>query len=60
MPTGKALPENAPSTNESTEIPPIISVDDHIVEPAHVWQTWLPAKYRDRGPRVERRRLGEM
>ena len=33
MPTGKALPESAPSTNEATEIPPIISVDDHIVEP---------------------------
>ena len=60
MPTGKELPEPAPSTNDSTEIPPIISVDDHIVEPAHLWQTWLPAKYRDRGPRVERRRLGEM
>ena len=39
MPTGKALPESAPSTNEATEIPPIISVDDHIVEPAHLWQT---------------------
>tara|TARA_B110000116_G_scaffold196752_1_gene171470 strand:+ start:142 stop:492 length:351 start_codon:yes stop_codon:yes gene_type:complete len=43
-----------------TEIPPIISVDDHIVEPPHLWKTWLPAKYRDRGPRVERRRLGDM
>jgi predicted TIM-barrel fold metal-dependent hydrolase len=36
-------------------IPKIISVDDHVVEPAHVWQTWLPAKFRERGPRVERR-----
>src|SRR2546423_14145125 len=41
-------------------IPKIISVDDHVVEPAHVWQTWLPAKFRDRGPRVERRGIGEM
>lgn len=40
--------------DEST-IPKIISVDDHVVEPPHVWQRWLPAKYRDRGPRVERR-----
>jgi predicted TIM-barrel fold metal-dependent hydrolase len=37
------------------EIPKIISVDDHVVEPAHVWDRWLPAKLRDRGPRIERR-----
>jgi len=37
------------------DIPKIISVDDHVVEPAHVWQTWLPEKYRADGPRVERR-----
>jgi len=36
------------------EIPKIISVDDHVVEPPHVWQTWLPSRYRERGPRVER------
>ena len=48
------------SSGARTEIPPIISVDDHIVEPPHLWQEWLPARYRDRGPRVERRRLGEM
>jgi predicted TIM-barrel fold metal-dependent hydrolase len=42
----------------STELPRIISVDDHVVEPPHVWQTWLPAKYRDRGPKVERKRWG--
>jgi predicted TIM-barrel fold metal-dependent hydrolase len=35
-------------------------VDDHVVEPAHLWQTWLPAKYRDRGPRSERRGIGGM
>jgi predicted TIM-barrel fold metal-dependent hydrolase len=38
----------------------IVSVDDHVVEPAHLWQTWLPEKYRDRGPRVERRGIGTM
>ena len=37
------------------ELPMIVSVDDHVVEPADLWQRWLPAKYRDRGPRVERR-----
>jgi predicted TIM-barrel fold metal-dependent hydrolase len=41
------------------EIPKIISVDDHVVEPKHVWQTWLPEKYREKGPRVEDRRWGD-
>ncbi len=45
-----------PSTDTPT-IPMIVSVDDHVVEPADVWSTWLPGKYRDRGPRVERRGL---
>ena len=40
------------------ELPKIISVDDHVVEPAHVWQTWLPEKYREKGPRVERKKWG--
>lgn len=44
----------------TTPIPKIISVDDHLVEPAHLWQTWLPEKYRERGPRSERRRVGEI
>ena len=30
----------------------LISVDDHVVEPPHVWADRLPAKYRDVGPRV--------
>jgi predicted TIM-barrel fold metal-dependent hydrolase len=42
------------------ELPKIISVDDHVVEPAHVWQTWLPEKYRADGPRIERRGVGGM
>jgi predicted TIM-barrel fold metal-dependent hydrolase len=42
------------------EFPKIVSVDDHVVEPPHVWETWLPAKYRDKGPRVERRGIGTM
>ena len=43
-----------------TAIPLIVSVDDHVVEPAHLWQTWLPAKFRERGPKVERRGIGTM
>jgi predicted TIM-barrel fold metal-dependent hydrolase len=31
---------------------PIISVDDHIIEPPHVWETRLPARFREQGPRV--------
>jgi predicted TIM-barrel fold metal-dependent hydrolase len=38
------------------EVPKILSVDDHVVEPAHVWQTYLPEKHREKGPRVERKR----
>lgn len=41
------------------ELPKIISVDDHVVEPPHVWQTWLPEKHREKGPRVERKRWGK-
>ena len=40
------------------EIPMIISVDDHVVEPAHTWQSRLPDKYRDIGPRIVRRGIG--
>ena len=39
------------------DFPWIVSVDDHVVEPAHVWQTWLPEKFRADGPRIERKRL---
>ena len=42
---------------ESTPIPMIVSVDDHVVEPPHLWQTWLPEKFRERGPYVERHGL---
>ena len=31
----------------TTPIPRIISVDDHVVEPAHVWTTRVPARFRD-------------
>ncbi len=43
-----------------SDFPKIISVDDHVVEPANVWQDRLPAKYRDVGPRVVTEPLGEM
>ncbi|HLX88901.1 MAG TPA: amidohydrolase family protein [Acidimicrobiales bacterium] len=42
------------------ELPRIISVDDHVVEPANVWSDRLPAKYQDVGPRVVRAPMGEI
>ncbi len=40
--------------------PKIISVDDHTVEPPHVWRDRLPSKYADTGPRVVRAPLKDM
>ena len=36
------------------EIPKIISVDDHVIEPPDLWTSRLPAKFQDRCPRIER------
>jgi predicted TIM-barrel fold metal-dependent hydrolase len=35
-----------------SELPWVISVDDHVVEPPHVWTDWLPARLREQGPRI--------
>ena len=40
-------------------LPRIVSVDDHVVEPAHLWRTWLPQRFQRAGPKVERRGVGE-
>src|ERR1700674_2499358 len=37
----------------------IISVDDHVIEPAHVWQNRLPKRYLEAGPRIVRDDQGE-
>ena len=37
------------------ELPKIISVDDHVLESPSVWVDRLPARYRDVGPRIERK-----
>lgn len=42
------------------EIPPIVSVDDHIIEPPDVFVGRLPSKLQDRAPRVERRLVESM
>ncbi len=42
------------------DVPKIISTDDHVVEPPHVWQEGLPPSLRAAGPRVERRRFADI
>ena len=44
-------------TPEEHELPDIISVDDHVMEPKDLWQRELPASLRDRGPRTVREKV---
>jgi predicted TIM-barrel fold metal-dependent hydrolase len=37
----------------------LISVDDHVLEPAHVWQDRVPARFKDAAPRLVRDKDGE-
>lgn len=37
----------------------LVSVDDHVLEPPHVWETWLPDRWKDRAPRLVRDDNGE-
>ena len=39
-------------TPAESDLPLIISVDDHVMEPKDLWQTELPPSLRERGPRV--------
>ncbi len=41
------------------EVPRIISVDDHVIEPADLWSSRLPSRYQDRGPRIVRQRMSQ-
>jgi len=47
--------ESTRAVPDGSELPMIVSVDDHIVEPPDLWERWLPSRFRDRAPRVERR-----
>jgi predicted TIM-barrel fold metal-dependent hydrolase len=42
------------------DLPKIVSVDDHVIEPPNVWQDRLPAKFKEVGPRVERHPVADM
>jgi predicted TIM-barrel fold metal-dependent hydrolase len=37
----------------------LVSVDDHVLEPPHVWESRLPEKFREAGPRIVRDDQGE-
>jgi predicted TIM-barrel fold metal-dependent hydrolase len=37
----------------SSNIPPIVSVDDHLIEPTGIWQDRVPARYKSVAPRLE-------
>ena len=28
----------------------IVSADAHVLEPPHIWKTWLPTQYQDKAP----------
>lgn len=43
-------------SDASIEIPRIISVDDHVVEPPDLWTSRLPQKYKDQAPKIVRRK----
>lgn len=43
--------------NPTSELPRIISVDDHVVEPQDLWQRELPARWKARGPKVVREKV---
>ncbi len=45
------------TTPEKNELPELISVDDHIMEPRELWQQQLPPSLRERGPRVSREKV---
>ena len=49
-----------PYTRSVVDVPMIISVDDHVVEPATVWTDRLPSKYLEVGPRIVRAPMGEI
>jgi predicted TIM-barrel fold metal-dependent hydrolase len=42
------------------ELPKIISVDDHVIEPPDVWTSRIPSKYADVMPRIERHRVANL
>jgi hypothetical protein len=53
-------PTDRSSREEAAAVVPfegIVSADDHVVEPANLWSSRLPARFVDAGPRVVRERF---
>ena len=42
------------------ELPRIVSLDDHVIEPSTVWTSRLPPRLRESGPRVVRLPAGDL
>lgn len=55
-PTQKAA-ANADVTPAEDNLPNMISVDDHVMEPKELWQEQLPPSLRERGPRTVREKV---
>jgi predicted TIM-barrel fold metal-dependent hydrolase len=55
-PTQKAM-TNVDVTPAEEDLPNMISVDDHVMEPKELWQEQLPASLRERGPRTVREKV---
>ena len=55
-PTLKAV-TNVDVTPAEEDLPNMISVDDHVMEPKELWQEQLPASLRERGPRTVREKV---
>jgi predicted TIM-barrel fold metal-dependent hydrolase len=36
----------------AVDIPLLISVDDHVLEPPDLWRRWLPARFKEVGPKI--------
>lgn len=55
-PTQKAA-ASADVTPAEEDLPNMISVDDHVMEPKELWQQQLPPSLRERGPRTVREKV---
>jgi predicted TIM-barrel fold metal-dependent hydrolase len=52
-------PERRKTMADSYDLNWLVSVDDHVLEPPHLWQTWVPVKHRELAPRLVQEDDGE-
>ena len=53
------MTDSSATTQADGELPWFISVDDHVIESPTVWSDRLSAKFREKAPHYERRRVGK-